>query len=159
MILLSFVVGYWLLERSITSGRSGSPRNGCERKRIRYASGVLCLSLPGDIAHNRTLKICVWNRHDTYQSFSDTFRMLSCEWHSCRKMPDSGHGVRGVRSTNVEKREQISSVLAGSLTMASSSKETFIQKNGGSFRAYFNFELNDSGRIVRLDIGKVQDAV
>jgi hypothetical protein len=27
----------------------------------------------------------------------------------------------------------------------------------GNFRTYFNFELNDSGRIVRLDIGKVQD--
>ena len=27
----------------------------------------------------------------------------------------------------------------------------------GNFRAYFNFELNDSGRIVRLDIGKVED--
>jgi hypothetical protein len=27
----------------------------------------------------------------------------------------------------------------------------------GNFRAYFNFELNDSGRIVRLDIGKVDD--
>jgi hypothetical protein len=25
----------------------------------------------------------------------------------------------------------------------------------GNFRTYFNFELNDSGRIVRLDIGKV----
>jgi hypothetical protein len=43
--------------------------------------------------------------------------------------------------------------------MASSSKGTFIQMNGGSFRAYFNFELNDSGRSVRLDIGKVRDAV
>ena len=27
----------------------------------------------------------------------------------------------------------------------------------GNFRTYFNFELNDSGRIVRLDIGKVED--
>jgi hypothetical protein len=27
----------------------------------------------------------------------------------------------------------------------------------GDFRAYFNFELNSSGRIVRLDIGKVED--
>jgi hypothetical protein len=27
----------------------------------------------------------------------------------------------------------------------------------GNFRTYFNFELNDSGRIVRLDVGKVED--
>jgi hypothetical protein len=27
----------------------------------------------------------------------------------------------------------------------------------GNSRTYFNFELNDSGRIVRLDIGKVED--
>jgi hypothetical protein len=27
----------------------------------------------------------------------------------------------------------------------------------GDFRTFFNFELNDSGRIVRLDIGKVRD--
>jgi hypothetical protein len=27
----------------------------------------------------------------------------------------------------------------------------------GKFRTYFNFELNDSGRIVRLDIGKIED--
>jgi hypothetical protein len=27
----------------------------------------------------------------------------------------------------------------------------------GNFRTYFNFELNDSDRIVRLDIGKVED--
>jgi hypothetical protein len=27
----------------------------------------------------------------------------------------------------------------------------------GNFRTYFNFELNDSGRIVRLDIGKAED--
>jgi hypothetical protein len=28
----------------------------------------------------------------------------------------------------------------------------------GSFRMYFNFELNGAGRIVRLDIGRVEDA-
>jgi hypothetical protein len=27
----------------------------------------------------------------------------------------------------------------------------------GKFRTYFNFELNDAGRIVRLDIGKIED--
>ena len=27
----------------------------------------------------------------------------------------------------------------------------------GNIRADFNFELNDSGRIVRLDLGKVED--
>jgi hypothetical protein len=27
----------------------------------------------------------------------------------------------------------------------------------GTFRAYCNFELNDTGRIVRLDIGKIED--
>ncbi|RZU42187.1 hypothetical protein [Edaphobacter modestus] len=33
----------------------------------------------------------------------------------------------------------------------------FRSDESGTFRAYFNFELNDSGRIVRLDIGKVED--
>ena len=33
----------------------------------------------------------------------------------------------------------------------------FHSGQGDNFRMYFNFELNDSGRIVRLDIGKVED--
>jgi hypothetical protein len=36
-------------------------------------------------------------------------------------------------------------------------EEDFHSDESGNFRAYFNFELNGTGRIVRLDIGKVED--
>jgi len=33
----------------------------------------------------------------------------------------------------------------------------FYSAQSGSFRIYFNFDLNDSGRIRRLDIGRAED--
>jgi hypothetical protein len=33
----------------------------------------------------------------------------------------------------------------------------FHSEEWGDFRTYFNFELNDFGRIVRIDIGKVEE--
>src|ERR1700743_600612 len=94
IILLSFVLGYWLLE-SPSPPAVADVSEAAAKRAIRYASGVLCISLPRDIAHDSTLRPRVWNRPDTYQSFSDTFMTLSCEDSSCRKMPDSGHGIRG----------------------------------------------------------------
>src|SRR5260370_28377918 len=56
MILLCFVAGC-LLGRSLTSGRSGSPGNGCHRERICERRSLPFLRLLCAVAHRNNLSV------------------------------------------------------------------------------------------------------
>jgi hypothetical protein len=73
-------------------------------------------------------------------------------------MPDSGHSALGARSINV-KEERADQFCIDRLANTSFDIEgDFHSEERGDFRTYFSFELNGPCRIVRLDIGKVEDA-